>query len=137
MRGVRVLELSCSIAGAYCTRVLAAVGADVVILGAGRRGRRSAIRAPWIPGSDRPPGRCARPQRPISTWTTEALGRGGRRGSRPADPLGGHHRVQLRWRAGTRLALHDRIAALNPAAVRGREVAFGLTGPYANWKHSP
>ena len=30
MRGVRVLELSDSIAGAYCTRVLAATGADVV-----------------------------------------------------------------------------------------------------------
>ncbi len=32
MRGVRVLELSDSLAGAYCTRVLATLGADVVTL---------------------------------------------------------------------------------------------------------
>ena len=48
MRGVRVLEFSDSIAGAYCTRVLAALGADVVTL---EPAEGSALRrqGPWIP----------------------------------------------------------------------------------------
>src|ERR1700682_1959278 len=55
MRGVRVLELSDSIAGAYCTRVLATLGADVVTLepadGSGLRDP-----GPWIPDPAYPPG---------------------------------------------------------------------------------
>src|SRR5215472_9696983 len=54
MRGVRVLELSDSIAGAYCTRVLAATGADVVAV---EPAGGSALRhqGPWIPeAGDRP-----------------------------------------------------------------------------------
>ena len=48
MRGVRVLELSGSIAGAYCTRVLAALGADVVTLEPAE-GSPLRHQGPWIP----------------------------------------------------------------------------------------
>lgn len=128
MRGVQVLELSSSIAGAYCTRVLAALGADVVTL---EPPDGSALRhqGPWIA-----PGRSALHQHLDHGKRSVVADREAR------DRL-------IRWadiivsncdgEPERALALHDEIAGLNPAAVHVVTSGFGLTGPYARWKHSP
>src|SRR5689334_23934724 len=128
MQGVRVLELSGSIAGAYCTRVLCALGADVVTLEPAD-GSPLRHQGPWIPG-----GRSALHQH---------LDHGKR--SVVAD--GADRDRLVRWadivvsscdgEPDRALALHDEIAAANPAAVHVVLSGFGLTGPYATWKHSP
>lgn len=137
MRGVRVLELSDSIAGAYCTRVLAALGADVVTL---EPAGGSALRrqGPWIPDAAGDPG--------------DARGRSALQlhldhGKRSAVAEDAQRDRLFRWadivvsscdgEPEKALALHARIAALNPAAVHVVVSGFGLTGPYATWKHSP
>jgi crotonobetainyl-CoA:carnitine CoA-transferase CaiB-like acyl-CoA transferase len=137
MQGVRVLELSGSIAGAYCTRVLAALGADVVAL---EPADGSPLRheGPWIPDpADRkvdPRGRSALHQHLDHGKRSVVVGASDR------DRL-------IRWadivvsncdgEPDRALALQDEIAALNPAAVHVVLSGFGLTGPYATWKHSP
>lgn len=137
MRGVRVLELSDSIAGAYCTRVLAALGADVVTL---EPADGSALRhqGPWIPDPA---------DRPVDERGRSALHQHLDRGKRSIVVDGEDRDRLIGWadiivsscdgEPERSFALHDRIAALNPAAVHVVVSGFGLTGPYANWKHSP
>ena len=137
MLGVRVLELSDSIAGAYCTRVLATLGADVVAL---EPAEGSALRrqGPWIPDPA---------DRPVDARGRSALHQHLDHGKRSV-VVGGEGRDRLiRWadiivsscdgEPERSLALHGQIAALNPAAVHVVVSGFGLTGPYATWKHSP
>jgi crotonobetainyl-CoA:carnitine CoA-transferase CaiB-like acyl-CoA transferase len=137
MRGVRVLELSESIAGAYCTRVLAALGADVVTL---EPADGSALRhqGPWIPDAT---------DRPVDGRGRSALHQHLDHGKRSV-VAGGEDRERLfRWadiivsscngEPERSLALHEAVAASNPAAVHVVVSGFGLTGPYAHWKHSP
>jgi crotonobetainyl-CoA:carnitine CoA-transferase CaiB-like acyl-CoA transferase len=137
MLGVRVLELSDSIAGAYCTRLLATLGADVVSL---EPAEGSALRrhGPWIPDpADRPAderGRSALHQH-LDYGKRSVVA-----GAEDRDRL-------IRWadiivsscdgEPQRSLTLHDEIAALNPAAAHVVVSGFGLTGPYATWKHSP
>lgn len=137
MRGVRVLELGESIAGAYCTRVLATLGADVVTL---EPADGSALRhqGPWIPDpADQPVderGRSALHQHMDSGKRSVVVG------GEDRDRLIGWADIIVSSCDGEperSLALHDRIAALNPAAAHVVVSGFGLTGPYANWKHSP
>lgn len=137
MRGVRVLELSDSIAGAYCTRVLAALGADVVTL---EPAEGSALRheGPWIPD---PSGR------PVDSRGRSALQQHLDHGKRSVVAGEADRDRLFRWadivvsscdgEPEAALALHQRIAGLNPAAVHVVVSGFGLTGPYAKWKHSP
>src|ERR1700761_9109189 len=137
MRGVRVLEFSDSIAGAYCTRVLAALGADVVTL---EPAEGSALRGqgPWIPDG------CARP---IDPRARSALHQHLDYGKRSVVADGEDRDRLIRWadiivsscdgEPERALALHQEIAALNPAVVHVVVSGFGLTGPYAHWKHSP
>ncbi len=139
MRGVRVLELSDSIAGAYCTRVLAALGADVVSLEPAD-GSPLRHQGPWIPEA---------PERPsVDPRGRSALHEHLDYGKRSVVVEGEADRERLlRWadivvsscdgEPAAALALHARIAALNPAAVHVVTSGFGLTGPLAHWKHSP
>jgi len=137
MQGVRVLEFSDSIAGAYCTRVLGALGADVVAL---EPAKGSALRhqGPWIPD---PSGRPADPR------GRSALHQHLDHAKRSVMAEGPDRDRLIRWadivvsscdgEPERALALHDEIAALNPAAVHVVVSGFGLSGPYAHWKHSP
>ncbi|MBX3483055.1 CaiB/BaiF CoA-transferase family protein [Phenylobacterium sp.] len=137
MRGVRVLELSESVAGAYCTRVLGALGADVVML---EPSEGSALRreGPWIPD---PTGR------PLDPRGRSALHEHLNYGKRSIVANGEGLDRLIRWadivvsgcdgEPAAALALHDHIAALNPAAVHVVTSGFGLSGPLAAWKHSP
>ncbi|WP_293675898.1 CoA transferase [uncultured Phenylobacterium sp.] len=137
MRGVRVLELSESVAGAYCTRVLGSLGADVVAL---EPAEGSALRhqGPWIPDPS---------DSPIDVRGRSALQQHLDRGKRSVVADAEDRDRLIRWadiivstcdgEPERALALHDRIAALNPAAVHVVVSGFGLTGPYAHWKSSP
>jgi crotonobetainyl-CoA:carnitine CoA-transferase CaiB-like acyl-CoA transferase len=137
MRGVRVLELSSSIAGAYCARVLAALGADVVTL---EPAEGSALRrqGPWIPDPA---------DRPADARGRSALQQHLDHGKRSVVADGEDRDRLIRWadivvsscdgEPEAALALHEEIAALNPAAVHAVVSGFGLSGPYAHWKASP
>jgi crotonobetainyl-CoA:carnitine CoA-transferase CaiB-like acyl-CoA transferase len=137
MRGVRVLEFSDSIAGAYCTRVLAALGADVVTL---EPPEGSALRhqGPWIPDTA---------DRPVDRRGRSALHQHLDHGKRSVVAGGEDRNRLISWadiivsscdgQPDKALALHEEIAALNPAAAHVVVSGFGLTGPYATWKHNP
>ncbi len=137
MQGVRVLEFSDSIAGAYCTRVLAALGAEVVTVEP-PEGSLLRHQGPWIPDPAR---------RPVDARGRSALHQSLDYGKRSVvveewdrDRLIGWADIIVSSCDGEpELALrrHERIAALNPAAVHVVVSGFGLTGPYAHWKHSP
>ena len=138
MRGVRVVELSESIAGAYCARLFAALGGDVATVEPAD-GSPLRHQGPWLPlaGSDA----AGAPRR---SALHEHLDRGKRSVVVPAaadlDRLFAWADVVVSSCDGepaTARALHDRIASLNPAAVHVVVSGFGLTGPYATWKHSP
>jgi crotonobetainyl-CoA:carnitine CoA-transferase CaiB-like acyl-CoA transferase len=134
---VRVLELSDSIAGAYTTRVLAALGADVVTL---EPAEGSALRrqGPWIPDAG---------DRPLDPRGRSALHQSLDHGKRSVVVAGEDRDRLLRWadivvsscdgEPERALAQHAQIAALNPAATHVVVSGFGLTGPYATWKASP
>lgn len=136
MRGVRVLEFSDAIAGAYCTRVLAALGADVVAL---EPAEGSALRhqGPWIPDPT---------DHPVDARGRSALHQHLDYGKRSVVADGEDRDRLIRWadivvsscdgEPERAFALYDRIAALNPQAVHVVVSGFGLTGPYATWKHS-
>ena len=149
MRGVRVLELSASIAGAYCARLLAALGADVVTV---EPADGSPLRhlGPWLPApataaqraNDRPAPNAGDPRRRSALH--EHLDRGKRSVLVPdradLDRLLAWADVVVSSCDGapaSALDLNARIASLNPAAVHVVVSGFGLTGPYATWKHSP
>jgi crotonobetainyl-CoA:carnitine CoA-transferase CaiB-like acyl-CoA transferase len=137
MRGVRVLELSDSIAGAYCTRVLAAMGADVVTLEPAD-GSPLRHQGPWIPDPV---------AHPVDGRGRSALHQHLDFGKRSVVAEGADRDRLFRWadivvsscdgEPERALALHEQVAALNPAAVHVVVSGFGLTGPYAHWKHSP
>src|ERR1041385_8279086 len=127
MRGVRVLELSESIAGAYCTRVLAALGPDCVTL---EPAEGSALRhqGPWIPD---------RADRPADPRGRSALQLHLDHGKRSVVAVHEGRERLIRWadivvsscdgEPDQALALNALIAAANPAAVHVVLSGFGLT----------
>ena len=137
MRDVRVLEVSESIAGAYCTRVLAALGADVVMLEPAD-GSPLRHQGPWIPDPA---------VRPVDARGLSALHQHLNHAKRSVVAEAKDRDRLIRWadiivsscdgEPERSFALHDRIAAANPAAVHVVVSGFGLTGPYAHWKHAP
>ena len=133
--GLRVVDLSTGIAGAYCARLFAATGGDVVV-------------AEPAGGS---PLRVAGPLVDVAgvgavspTW--EYLGAGKR--SVVTDPGDDETALELlRWadvvvldhdgRPAEAAARVERISAANPAAVVTVLSGFGLDGPRAAWRSSP
>jgi crotonobetainyl-CoA:carnitine CoA-transferase CaiB-like acyl-CoA transferase len=128
-----VLELAGSIAAAYCGRLLASTGADVVLVEP-PHGAPTRRLGPWIttPSGER------------ASATHEYLDAGKR--SVVLDD-GGSFDAALAWadvvvsscdgEPAAALALHDLIAAADPSTVHVVLSGFGLTGPYARWRHSP
>jgi crotonobetainyl-CoA:carnitine CoA-transferase CaiB-like acyl-CoA transferase len=134
VRDLRVLELAGSVAGAYCGRLLATTGADVVLVEP-PDGAPTRSRGPWLTTSAG-----AR----VSA-THEYLDAGKR--SVVLAPDDAAFDDAVRWadvvvssgdgEPATALALHDRIAAADASTVHVVLSGFGLTGPYASWRHSP
>lgn len=134
MRDVRVLELAGSVDVAYCGWLLASTGADVV-LAEPPSGAPVRHRGPWF---DDHHGR-------RRSAAHEFLDAGKRSIMLTADdPV---FADAIRWSdvvlsscdgdpdAGR--SLHERIREIDPATVHVVVSGFGLTGPYARWKHSP
>jgi crotonobetainyl-CoA:carnitine CoA-transferase CaiB-like acyl-CoA transferase len=134
VQSLRVLELGSSIAGAYCGRLLGTTGADVVLLEP-RDGATSRRRGPWI----------SAPNGHRVSALHEYLAAGKR--SVVLDASDPAFDDALRWAdvvvsssdgdPGSALALQERIAAADPSTVHVALSGFGLTGPYASWRHSP
>ncbi len=132
MRDLRVLELGGSVAGAYCGRLFAATGADVVLVeppdGAPNRSR-----GPWIttPAGER-----------VSA-THEYLDAGKRSvvlDDSDLDAAFGWADVVISTCDGDpdgARARHARVEATDPSTVHVVLSGFGLTGPYATWRNSP
>jgi crotonobetainyl-CoA:carnitine CoA-transferase CaiB-like acyl-CoA transferase len=132
MRGLRVLELAGSLAAAYCARLFATTGADVVLVEPpdGAPTRRL---GPWI--TDRAGAR--------RSATHEYLNAGKRSVVLDDDALD----AALGWAdlvisscdgdPGAARRLHERVVAADPSTVHVVLSGFGLTGPYAHWRHSP
>ena len=132
MRGLRVLELAGSPAGAYCGRLFATAGADVVV----------------VEPAD------GAPTRRLGPWVVDVAGE--RRSATHEYLAAGKRSVVLddadvdaayRWADivigsfdgnpdGAR-AHHDRVAAADPSTVDVVLSGFGLTGPYVSWRTSP
>jgi crotonobetainyl-CoA:carnitine CoA-transferase CaiB-like acyl-CoA transferase len=133
MRDVRVLELGGSVAAAYCGRLLAASGADVVLV-------------------ESPAGAPIRRRQPMVVDASgvarsafhEYLDSGKR--SVVLDLEGDHGDRALRWADVVILsvdgdphhatALRERLARVSPRTVLVALSGFGLTGPYAGWHAS-
>ena len=132
MRGLRVLELAGSPAGAYCGRLFATAGADVVLV--------------------EPDG--GAPTRRLGPWVVDVAGE--RRSATHEYLAAGKRSVVLddadvdaayRWAdlviasfdgdPGAAHAHHDRLAAADPSTVDVVLSGFGLTGPYSTWRTSP
>lgn len=134
MRGLRVLELAGSLAGAYCGRLFATTGADVVLAepADGAPARRL---GPWI--TDRDGAR--------RSATHEYLDSAKR--SVVLDPESDSFDAALRWadvvvstcngEPAAARRLHARVTAAYPSTVHVVLSGFGLTGPYAGWRSSP
>jgi crotonobetainyl-CoA:carnitine CoA-transferase CaiB-like acyl-CoA transferase len=134
MRDLRVVELAGSVAGAYCGRLFATAGADVVLVeppdGAPLRGV-----GPMLPTVDGAAPRSA---------MHEHLDAGKR--SVTVDLEGPDGDATLAWAdvvilsvngdADSAFALQQRIRALNPRTVLVALSGFGLTGPYSTWRAS-
>jgi len=132
MRGIRVLELAGSIAGAYCGRLFACIGGDVALVEPpdGAPTRRL---GPWITDS----------QGTRRSATHEYLDAGKKSvvlSESELDLAFGWADVVISSSDGDPRAIearHERIAAANPQAVHVVLSGFGLTGPYACWRSTP
>ncbi len=129
MRNLRVLEVGSSVAAAYCGRLFASTGAEVVCLEPpeGAALRRS---QPRVPGHDDV----------SASWAYLAAGK--RSAVLPTDDA--ELDALLTWAdlvidaidgdPGAAATWQARIAAVNPAAVHVAISGFGLTGPYAGYR---
>ncbi|MEI7991957.1 MAG: CoA transferase [Actinomycetota bacterium] len=133
MKHVRVVALDPDLAAAYCARLFASVGAEVVIVEP-TGGSRLRSEPPMLSGSD---GRGT-----SALW--EYLAAGARSAVVPDD---GELDALFGWAdivvstcngdADAALALRERIRALDPTTVHVVTSGYGLTGPYRNWRRSP
>ena len=135
MRGLRVLELAGGVAGAYCGRLFATTGADVVLLeppdGAPLRSA-----PPWLdPPAPGEAPRSASHEYLDAYKRSVVLDRDDAR----VDRLLARADLVISTSDGDpdpARALHERIRAANPAAVHAVLSGFGLTGRWAAWRRS-
>lgn len=132
MRDVRVVAVDPDLAGGYCARLFASVGADVVFV-------------------EPPAGAALRRHEPVladvdgrlrsAMW--EYLATGSRSAVATADDVGALVRdadvviSSCDGDADAALAFDERIRALAPSAVHVVTSGYGLTGPYRDWLRTP
>jgi crotonobetainyl-CoA:carnitine CoA-transferase CaiB-like acyl-CoA transferase len=130
LAGVRVLDLTQVMAGAYCSLLLADMGADVVKVERPDGGDDTRRMSPG-PDVERSPAFSAmnRNKRGLAVDLKDPRGAGIlRRLVREADVLVENFRPGMLDRLGLG---HEALRALNPALVYCSISGFGATGPYA------
>jgi len=132
MRNLTVIDASTSAAGAYCTRMFAAFGADVVVAEApGGHPLRQA--PPWITAGEAEPVSAA--------WAYLAAGKRSVVADEAAlDRLAAAADLVVLSADGepdAALARAERLRRQNPALVVTVTSGFGLTGPYRAWRSTP
>jgi crotonobetainyl-CoA:carnitine CoA-transferase CaiB-like acyl-CoA transferase len=134
VKDLRVVVIDPDLAGGYCARLFAAVGADVVVVeppgGAALRSHEPIVAG--VDGTTR-----------SAMW--EYLATGAR--SVVLEPEADELTDLIGWAdlvisscdgdAGAALALSDRVRAGHAAAVHVVTSGYGLTGPYRNWRRTP
>ena len=133
MRGLRVLELAGTLAGAYCARLFATTGAEVVLVEP-PEGAPTRHLGPWI--VDRTGARLSATHEYVDS---------GKRSVVLTDDADLDR--ALRWSdvvvstcdgdPEAALAFHERVAATDQSTVHVVLSGFGLTGPYATWRSTP
>lgn len=133
MRGVRVLEIAGSVAGAFCGRMFATTGADVVVAEPGQ-GTPTRRREPFVTDAAGAP----------RSTMHEYLDAGKR--SIVVDLEGADGDSALAWAdivivsvdgdPDTAVALRERLRRLSPSTSLVAISGFGLTGPYRRWHTS-
>jgi crotonobetainyl-CoA:carnitine CoA-transferase CaiB-like acyl-CoA transferase len=129
MRGIRVLDLSISRAGAYCTRMLAAVGAEVVV---GESATGSPLRAAMPVGDSKV----------SAAWEYLQANKTSRvvdRGTGLTDLVAGFDVVVVEGEGDVGALHSDVVAALeaHPSLVAAVITPYGLTGPKSHWRAGP
>ncbi len=135
MRGVKVVELAGSAAGAYCARLFATAGADVVLVEGGSGGPLRGAPPLLEPPVGGQPGRSAVHEFLHAYKRGVVLEPDDTR----VDGLFAWADLVISTSDGepdAALALHERIAAANPAAAHVVLSGFGLTGRWRTWRTS-
>lgn len=144
MQGARVIDLSTTIAGAFCARTLGAAGADVVKVEPPGGDPLRQSRAPWPAlAADAPLDR--RHPAGIQFAYLHAYKRGivldleTAAGATALDQLIAAADLvvsSFEGNADAALRRHQRIAAVNPRVVHTVVSSYGLTGPYRDYRAS-
>ena len=140
LSGIDVVEVAQGVAGPFCGRFLAALGASVVKIERPPAGDWSRYAGPFLPGDNR--SECSAlylynnmgKKSVLVDWETES-------GMEDLVALVSKADVFIEdWDRTYRQEFHlpvDGFTSLNPDLVEICVTAFGLTGPYSLWKSTP
>ena len=139
LENIIVVEASEGVAGAFCGRMLAAFGADVIKVERPPAGDWTRKAQPTLPGVSGPESSALHlhldmgKRSVLLDWHTE-------RGSESLKRLIQNADVLLEdWNAATidRMGLSEGVEALNPRLIDMSLTPFGTSGPYADWIATP
>jgi len=140
LHGVNVIEVAQGVAGPFCGRFLAALGANVIKIERPPLGDWSRDVGPFLPGDDR--SECSAlylynnmgKKSVLVDWETEP-------GMEDLASLVSNADVLIEdWDRSYRAEFHlptDKFTSSNPDLIEICVTAFGLTGPYSLWKSTP
>ena len=139
LRNITVIEASEGVAGAFCGRMLAAFGADVIKIERPPNGDPTRIAEPILPAVLQSEASALHlhlnmgKRSAILDWTAEPGADSLKRLIQNADIL------LEDWDAPTldRIGLADGAAQLNPRLIDLSLTPFGTDGPYSHWKTTP
>jgi len=140
LHGIDVVEVAQGVAGPFCGRFLAALGASVIKIERPPWGDWSRKAGPFLPGNNR--SECSAlylynnmgKKSVLVDWETES-------GMEELVSLVSNADVFIEdWDRTYREEFHlptDMFTSLNPDLIEVCVTAFGLTGPYSLWKSTP
>ena len=139
LQNITVIEASEGVAGAFCGRMLAAFGADVIKIECPPNGDPIRAAQPTLPGVPTSEASALHlhlnmgKRSALLDWTAEPGADSLKRLLQSADIL------LEDWDAPTlhRIGLADGVAPLNPRLIDLSLTPFGTSGPYSNWKTTP
>ena len=139
LRNITVIEASEGVAGAFCGRMLAAFGADVIKIERPPNGDPIRMAEPTLPGVPESESGALHlhlnmgKRSALLDWRVESDAESLKRLIQSADLL------LEDWNAPTldRIGLADGVAPLNPRLIDLSLTPFGTDGPYSHWNTTP